>query len=601
MRRTSDARTRHAALPGRTALALALALGGAVRAQDTPPAPPADERPGAAAAAPGEDVSVERPEELARIRAELERLQAERARGAARVLELEARERDLTGGRTSPVLGPRREVLALSLDAAVDLALAENPDYLVELLRAQAAGEQAEQAEAAFDPVLSVQASYTEGRPPFFSLNPFAGFPLGLSVASFDQLEVQTALSKRFALGTTASITWLERRQLTENIFQLNPSYTPQLRVELRQPLLRGAGLEANLAPVRLAENAALAADMTYAEALLGGVLAVEQAYWDLVRAEEELRFQERSYASAQKLLEDQRRRQEVGAAATLDVIIAQAGLAERREGLIVAENALEAARDGLVRLVRPSGDAARWDVLIVPTDRPWQASPADVDLTGAVELARARRPDLKRAHVALDSARRTAALRENEALPVLDVFGSLTEDGLGGQHHNAWSSLGSGRFYSWTFGLRAELPLFLRAERARSRAARLELAQAEAALRSAEANAVLDVRRAVRDVRTAEARIEAARAARILSARQLQATYARVDQGTAVARDVLDDLARLALAEGREVQSHVDHRLARSRLARAQGTLLDARLGQLDPRVRRALLEDGEVRPGGR
>ena len=580
--------------------ALALAASGPLLAQDEPPRPeghdgpwPAPAQvPGEHAAAPGEVVEVDRAEEMARIKAELERVRRERMQAVGQEAALEERLRDLAADALSPVLAPRREVLTLTLAQAIDLALAQNPDYLVELLRAQAAAEQVPQAEAAFDPVLTGQATWSEGRPPFFSSNPFSGFAIGLQTASFDRFDLSLGLTKRFALGTTATVTWNEQRQKTENQFSLNPAYSPSLRVELSQPLLRGFGLDANLAQVRLAENAALTADMTYADFLLEGVLAVEQAYWDLVRAEEELRFQERSFESALKFLDDQRRRKDVGAASDLDVIIAQAGVAERREGVIVGENALEAARDGLLRLVRPSGDARRWDVFVVPVDRPWLGEEAPLDVEAALDLARRRRPDLRRARVAADSARLTLVQRENEALPLVDVFGSLTEDGLGGGHHSAWSALGSGRFYGWTVGLRLELPLFLRAEQARSRAARVGLAQAEAAVAGAEAGVVLDVRRAVRDVRTGRARVEAARASRILAARQLQATYTRVEHGTAVPRDVLDDLARLAQAESREIQAFINYRLSRSRLARAQGTLLDDRLDDLDPRVRRALTE---------
>ncbi len=113
---------------------------------------------------------------------------------------------------------------------------------------------------------------------------------------------------------------------------------------------------------------------------------------------------------------------------------------------------------------------------------------------------------------------------------------------------------------------------------------------RAEISLRSVEANVVLDVRNASRDIRTSKARIEAARAARILSKERLEATRARVETGAAVRRDVLDDLAALANAETSEVQAYVNYRLAISRLRQATGTLLDDSLDVLDDRVRKVL-----------
>lgn len=563
-------------------------------APQAPPGPPATpltiEEAEERAAAEGEEVEVEREAELTRIRQELDRIRRERLRIANRELELEAQARDVTGADTSPVLAPRAELLPLTLEQAIGMALENNPDYLVELLRAQAAQEEVPAALGGFDPVLAVEGSFGESRTPFFSTSTFSGFPVGFSVAESDRLTVSTSLSKRFMTGTQVRAFWEEARQKTENRFSLNPSYGPALGVEVTQPLLRGFGIDVNMAPVRVAENLALGADASYADFLLAGVLAVEESYWALVRSEEQLRFQERSLESAQKFLDDQRRRREVGAASDLDVVVAQAGVASGREGLIAAENALESNRDGLLRLVRPSSEASRWDVFILPTDRPWMLPEPDLDPERTVQLARERRPDLHLALLDIDSAEQRLILRENEALPALDAFASLREDGLGGQHHEAWSEMMSGTYYSWSVGLRLNLPLFLRSERARARAARVDVERAEATIRGVEATIVLQVRRSIRDVRTAKAQIEATRASRILAARRLRATRTQVVHGTAVPRDVLRDLADLAAAESGEVQAFINYRLALSRLEQSKGTLLDRWLDKLDSRVRRAL-----------
>jgi outer membrane protein TolC len=554
------------------------------------PVPTTPEEAEARAAAEGEDIEVERQGELDRIKIELDRIRRERLRISGRELELQQQARDLTANETSPVLAPRIEVLALTLEQAIAMALENNPDYLVELLRARAQDEQVPVALGTFDPVLSFTGSFGENRSPFFSGNPFSGFGVGLQAASSDTLTFSTALEKRFSTGTSARVFWEEQRTKTENQFSLNPAYSPAIGIEITQPLLRGFGLDANLAPVRIAENTTLGADASYADFLMAAVLGVEDAYWALVRSEEQLRFQERSLESALKFLDDQRRRREVGAASDLDVVVAQAGVAAQREGVISAENGVESARDGLLRIVRPSSESSRWDVFVLPTDRPWLLPDPDLDPERTVQLARERRPDLHRAILDIDTAEQSVILRDNEALPSLDAFATLREDGLGGQHHSAWTNTAEGRFYSWSVGLRLSLPLFLRSERARARAARVDLERAEAAVRGVEANIVLEVRRSIRDVRTAKAQIEATRASRILAARRLRATRTQVVHGTAVPRDVLRDLADLAAAESGEVQAFITYRLALSRLEQSKGTLLDKWLDKLEPRVRRAL-----------
>lgn len=597
----------------RFALLLPLVWAGLAGAQEPPPAPEGDPGPAPPAPAPeapeppqlpqlpgggeeydpeapGESVRVERPEEQDRVEEQLKRIREVRPRALSAERESVSRLENLPAEAFSPVLAARRETIRLTLEEAIGLALENNPDYLVALLQARSAAEGVPEAVGAFLPTISYEASYAENRPPFFSNNPFSGFPVGLRVASSDTFASSLAISNRFLTGTQATLRWTERRQKTENQFSLNPAYTPGLAVELVQPLLRGFGIEVNATPIYLAQNASLQQDAVLAQTLSNGVLSVEQAYWALVRAESELRSQESSLSSALKFLDDQRRRREVGAAADLDVIIAQAGVAQRREGLIVAENAVEARRDELLRLVRPSGDPQKWNVFLVPLDLPWILPEPPMDVEASLARARERRPDYYQQQLRVEAARRTLLLRENEALPQLDAFATLNEDGLGGQHHNAWTAAASGQFYSWQVGVRVNLPLFLHSERARARAAAIDLQAAEAGLRASEANLVLDVRRSIRDVHTAKARIEAARANRILAARRLRATRTQVEHGTAVPRDVLDDLAALAVAESNEIQAYVNYRLSLSAVQQSEGTLLDRWLERLDPRVRRAL-----------
>ncbi len=535
----------------------------------------------------GEEIQVERPDEIARIQGELERIQRERARVSAEgALGLEeARVREFSADELTPVLQPREQVVHLSLQEAIGEALANNPDYLIQLLVARATAEQVPIERGVFDPILSSRASYTEARQP-------AQFNGGLSVLPTQAWSVDTGLAWRLPTGTQLGLTWTEARRETQNPFVVTGTraLTPQLQFTVSQPLLRGFGLDVNLAPLEIAKNQALSSDAELATTYMSAVLAIEDAYWGLVRAEEELRFQERSLSSALQFLADQRKREEHGAGTKLEVTIAKAGVAQRREAVIIAENALESARDQIIRLTRPSSDAGKWDLFVVPVDLPRLVPEPTLDPAAAIQAALARRPDYWQGLLALDTARRSLRVAENGVLPQLNAFGTWQQDGLGRGHHSAWTAMGSGRFYTWTVGLELELPLFLRSERARLRQARLDVERAEANLHALEATVVLEVRRAIRDIRTSKARIEASRANRILAEERLKATRDMLEAGAAVPRDVLDDLADLAAAESAEIQAFITYRLSITRLRRVQGNILDGWLEVLPRRVRRAL-----------
>lgn len=578
------------------ALALGLICVGTCLAQDDPGAPeptPAESPSEPAAPTTGEDadVRVEYPEEIARVAATLDRLAKIRSEvkiGDAEALRLDPV--DFSAAARSPLLGDRGAVLTLTLDDAVRAALANNPDYLVALLDARAAAEGIPQARGAFDPVLGFSGTYTQNRSPFFSANPFSGLPVGLAVSRARRQNFQTTLTQLLPTGTQLSLSYNEARTANNNAFALNPSYTPSLEASVTQPLLRGFGLDVNLAALRNARSSARQSEATLVETYMNAALVVEQTYWNLIVSEEQLRAQKRSLDSAIKLLEDTRKRRLWGKDSDLDVTIAKSGVATRREAVIIAESNLEAAHDQMIRLVSPSGDVTKWDLLVVPMDLPRLSVEPELEGADAVQEALKRRPDYYRAQLALENAQRDLLVAENGALPSLNLIGTWRQEGLGGGHRSSWSALGGGRFYTWTVGVNVELPIMLRSERARMRQAKILIERAEVALKTVEANVVLDVRGATRDIRTSRARIEASRAARILAKQRLEATRARVATGTAVRRDVLDDLAALANAETSEVQAFVNYRLAISRLRQATGTLLDGSLDSLDERVRRVL-----------
>ena len=76
---------------------------------------------------------------IARIQAQLKRLEAERKRMFQGTRpDFGAQVRSLRDQELSPVLSPRTEVVGLTLQEAIARALENNPDYLIALLEAQA-------------------------------------------------------------------------------------------------------------------------------------------------------------------------------------------------------------------------------------------------------------------------------------------------------------------------------------------------------------------------------------------------------------------------------------------------------------------------------
>ncbi len=570
---------------GAVVLCLLVSSGSRARAQDNPPPPEKPETP------------ILPEEELGRVRSELDRIEGERKKLAAREENLEEKERQLlrqaAGLPTSPVLFHRKTVVPLTIFDTVKRALSNNPDHLVNALIAEAAQQQQDVERAVFDPVLNAQGGWSTNNLPNLSNNNFTGLPTGLSDFRHDDWNFNNTLQTYFPTGTTFKASYIDGHDINNNLFSVNPTYgTIHLRGDLTQNLLKGFWpnpIDVNLARMRGAEDDAQAADALYAQQLMDAVLGVENAYWDVVRAEENLKVAESSLQSANELLQDRKKRKALGAGTDFEVTVAEAGVAQRRENMIVAENDLETKRDVLVRLTEPVTRKDRYDLFLVPVERAEETPAPEEEYEAAFQTAIARRPDYRRAQLQVDSARQAAVAADNNALPTLQAFAFLEEEGLGDSSHSAWLSFKTGHFYSAGGGVTLQLPLFLRAERAQARQATFNFQRAQAGLDALESDIQLDVRRSIRNIRTARARIEATHTARVLSVKQLEAIKKEVAFGVALPRQVLDSQTDLDSARSREIQALIDYRIALRTLERSKGTILDPYADQLPERVRAA------------
>ena len=140
----------------------------------------------------------------------------------------------------------------------------------------------------------------------------------------------------------------------------------------------------------------------------------------------------ERALQLADKLVEDNRARVEVGTLAPLDIVQAEAEAANRRQTLAVAEATLQTAELALKRYIVSGTEDPLWRQELRPVDLP-SVEPAPTDIEGAVRKALERRTDLITARRNLDSADVTLKYYRNQSLPALDLLGSYGAQGIGG------------------------------------------------------------------------------------------------------------------------------------------------------------------------
>ncbi len=120
----------------------------------------------------------------------------------------------------------------------------------------------------------------------------------------------------------------------------------------------------------------------------------VKNAYWDLVYAIDNMAVQRQSLELAQQSLKDNRARVEIGTMAPIDIIQAEAEVAQREESVILAEASIGRAEDRLRALIYDPSSPDFWTVRLQPSDRAAFA-PLAVDTDAAVKRAIGQRTDL--------------------------------------------------------------------------------------------------------------------------------------------------------------------------------------------------------------
>ncbi|MCP9456633.1 MAG: TolC family protein [Nitrospira sp.] len=473
----------------------------------------------------------------------------------------------------------RRETLSLA-DAAV-LALQHNLDISISRRTKESRLADIIIEQAKFDPTFSINGQYNRTVSPL-NRPIFGGTGVALNqITVFDQLAYSFTVDAMQSLVTGGSIdvnyspSRLHINQDVARGFLFNPSWTGGLALTITQPLLRNAGIDINKTFIKIAQNNAEVEQHVFRDRVMSVIASVEQTYWELVFANENLKVAQTALKAAEELLASNRAKFKAGVMSMVDVLQAEAAVASRIEQVLIAERIIHDQEDQLRRLLNPGEESLREDVRIIPTDPPVTLL-EPLSLQEAIDTAIERRPEIIQAKKNVESGELNKEFARNQLLPTLSVQGTIGLSGLGKDYGDSFSRNFSGDFYNYGAGIVLSYPLGNRSAFSMYTKRQLELKNAEAALASVRQQIIVGVREAVRRVQTDFKRIETTRSARIMAEKQLQAERERLRVGLSTTRMVLDFQRDLAVAQANELRAIIDYNKSLSNLARHKATTLD-------------------------
>jgi outer membrane protein TolC len=346
-------------------------------------------------------------------------------------------------------------------------------------------------------------------------------------------------IQKRNATGGISSFSYDLNYTRTDPVgfSSVNPAWDGTLSLGLQQPLLQGAGVEFNRAPILIA-RAGMEQSVKDFDAQVRTLLRdVENAYWQLYFSYQEVYSRKVGLELGLVLWQRAVDKLDAGSGNRSEVAQAREQFEFFKGSLLDAENQLLTAERELRRLM---GMAPFDNFRIIPSDNPTEAQYTP-DIQAGIHEAMQLRPELAAQRFAVRAADLELMRQKNGLLPDLSVSAVYGLSGLDNQFDQQLNRLFSNKYTEWRLGIRYSRQIGERAANAAVRNAQLALSRERHRLTELEHETLHELDTAFRELFLRFSQIDVQRQRRRAAAEQLESRKANYELG----RDTLDVLVR--------------------------------------------------------
>ena len=489
--------------------------------------------------------------------------------------------------------GQEKKEMTLTLEDAIVRALKGNLNVAAEVIGPEISRAQVSLAKEMYMPTfqLGLQEQRYE-QPATWALQNSGNYVQRTAYAPL-------TITQQIPLGGSLSVALNYNFQKVNQLFQnYNPSYQSNLSFNLTQPLLRNFGWTVSRKSIVVAQNSFDVSRSNFKTTLITTVYNVEQAYWNLVYANENLKALRQSLELGRDLLTKTKKEVEVGQKAPIEVLNAETTVAGREADILQAEAQVKRSRDQLAALLNLDADPAAKGSVLVPADKP-ELKPYKITYEEALTKAMARRPDLEATMAGIETKKVNFTVARNQLLPKLDLNVVKSSPGISGdqilyENNDPFTGVIVGTipgkaseafrdafkflYNNWTVGVTLTIPFGDVVGRSNYAYAKLDLAQSQARLKYQEQQIALQVSDAVLTLETAAKSVDACRVARELAEKQLEAEMKKLNVGLSTNYFVLTYQDQLANRRSLELKALVDYNIALANIAQVTGSTLETR-----------------------
>ncbi|MGA9996673.1 MAG: TolC family protein, partial [Pyrinomonadaceae bacterium] len=512
--------------------------------------------------------------------------------------------------------------LPLALNDAIRMALKNSNDIDQSRIDVQIAEYNLRAARGIYDPLIASESYYERRTTPTAST--IGGGGASGSVTQTDATGSASLTGFSPWAGGNYELDFSSTRLTTTNQnTTLNPQFPTAFTFTYAQPLLRGLRFDNNRRQIEIAKKNLSLTDAQFRQRAIDVITQVEQAYWDLAFALRNLQVQIDAVKQARIQVESNQRLVEKGVLAPIDIVAATTQVTTFEQNVYTAQQDVTTAENTLKTLILPERTETIWSRAITPIT-PVNLEAPRVPLEQAVKAALQNRQDLAQLKTNADINQINVRYYRDLTKPQVDLVGTYTSAGLAGtfiprtstgqsttsiltDRVNILSALAGlppldittttssvapnlvggytqslrnlidQNYPTARVGVRISLPL-------RNRTAEANLGGALALgnritdqLKQAEQLIEADVRNSLQAVRSGEARLASAAAARSSAEQQYASEQRQFRAGTTTVFLVLQRQTDLLAARARELQAQTDLNKAIAQLQRSTGSTLEA------------------------
>jgi outer membrane protein TolC len=474
-------------------------------------------------------------------------------------------------GQATPPVEPGQQVVNMTLQQAMDIALENNLDLKVARMNPPAVDYQLQAARAAYTPQLTSTYSYQNAASPNNN-----NLEKATTLQTHSQNYNGGMTDELPFYGATLQANFTNSRTATNSTQSIrNPSFASRLSFTYTQPLLQGFSIDQTRNQIRTLQVQRQITDIQLLTTIENTKASVRTAYWNLRQAIESIEIERRALDLAQRLLQDNQVKVQIGTMAPIETTQSETQVANAQQALLNARITWQTAQINLQRLLANGPEDPINQEVINPTEQLQSAiTLQNVDIAAAVKTALAQRTDLEQARKNIEVSQLNLEVSQNLTKPTVNLQAGYNAAGQGGPtllsdgtrsgsgYADAFAQVFGLDLPTWNVQFNVTYPLFMRAARANYARAALQVQQSQAQLKSTELSVASSVTNAGLAIQNSYQQYQAAQTAREVAERNADAEQTRFDVGMSTNYDVVqaqNNLTEQRLNELRALISYLN------------------------------------------